>query len=156
MSLFKSFQVPQSSLIISTKWKSCRAVEGAVNPPSGVWGQMGTMPFRPLQHFKWLNIDRITSRKIRYWKDFFQQNRSSSTFIKQKKGHVSVAESHWGGKSPLYLIPQGEQYLYWTVKPGIQEFLHFLSYDSGPYFWGGDGAQNKKNGEKVTGWNLRQ
>ena len=146
MSLFKSFQVPQSSLIISTKWKSRRAVEGAVNPPSGVWGQMGTMPFRPLQHLKWLNIDRITSRKIRYWKDFFQQ----------KKGHISVAESHWGGKSPLYLIPQGEQYLYWTVKPGTQEFLHFLSYDSGPYFWGGDGAQNKKNGEKVTGWNLRQ
>ena len=65
--------------------------------------------FRSLQQFRWLKIklhtkliysclkiDRITNRKIKYWKDFFQQNCSWSTFIKEKKGHIKVAESNWG------------------------------------------------------------
>ena len=40
------------------------------------------------QHRRWLKIDIITSRKIKYWKDFSQQNWSSPTFIKTKKGHI--------------------------------------------------------------------
>ena len=53
--------------------------------------------FRPLQHPRLLEIQINTSRKIEYWKDFFQQNRSSSTFIKKKKGHINATENYLGG-----------------------------------------------------------
>ena len=32
---------------------------------------------------------------MNYWKDFFQQNRSPSNFMKKKKGHINLAgEGH--------------------------------------------------------------
>ena len=49
--------------------------------------------FDQISHIALL-FDRITSTRIKYWKDFFKQNCSSSTFIKKKKEHSSVAESY--------------------------------------------------------------
>ena len=49
-----------------------------------------------------LKIDRITSRKIKYQKDFFQQNRSLSAFIRNKKGTLMWLKVI-GGRCPLCL-----------------------------------------------------
>ena len=49
-----------------------------------------------LNNFK---IDRINRRKIKYWKDFSQQNRSSSSFI--KKGHINMGKCCLGETCPL-------------------------------------------------------
>ena len=82
--IFSRSKVHKQAFIVFTNWKLLRAVRGAANTTSGVWGN-----FWPLQHLRWLKmklptklsytcikIDRITSRKIKYWKDLYQQNRS--------------------------------------------------------------------------------
>ena len=60
----------------------------------------------------WFTV--FTSSKIKYWKDFFQQNHWSSTSIKKKKGHINVTESFFffgrGGTGPL--CPQVPTALY--------------------------------------------
>lgn len=47
--------------------------------------------FRSLQHPRWLKSDMIITRKIKYQKDFFQQNRNNA-------GHIDVGKSYWGLK----------------------------------------------------------
>ena len=84
-------QNPLRAFINFTKWKLRRTVGSAVNPPSGVWCKTpGTSLFLDPKSLK---IDRIISRKIKYCKDFFKQNCSSSTFVSASPNLMEIHSS---------------------------------------------------------------
>ena len=66
-----------------------------------IFGQHSTkMAWNKISGLYNFKINRTRSTKIKYWKDFLQQSRSSSTFIKRKKGTLMWLWVIWGPHSP--------------------------------------------------------
>ena len=74
---------------------------------------------RGLNNFK---IDRINRRKIKYRKDFSQQNRSSSSFI--NKGHINIGKCCLG--ETCSLCPPVPTVLNKNFINAYQTFLQFF------------------------------
>ena len=93
-------QSPLKAFIIFTKRKSLRTIGGHCNTNKWCLGQI-------TRNFELLTITtlqiayscRITSSKLRYWKNFAQQKLSSPTFT--KKAYINLTQSYWRGGGTL-------------------------------------------------------